>query len=57
MGLTGDALELAAGQETLERMVTFPMILIILFTILYFWIKKKSATDPAMNQAPKMNIG
>ena len=41
MGLTGDALELAAGQETLEKMITFPVICIVLFTILYFWIKKK----------------
>jgi putative MFS transporter len=57
MGLTGDALELAAGQETLERMITFPVILIILFTILYFWIKKKGVTDPTMNQAPKVKAG
>ncbi|PXX22824.1 sugar MFS transporter [Arenibacter sp. ARW7G5Y1] len=41
IGLTGDALDLAAGQQTLERMITFPLILIILFTILYFWIRKK----------------
>jgi MFS family permease len=57
MGLTGDALELAAGQETLERMITFPAILIVLFTILYYWIKKKGASDPAMNQTPKVNVG
>jgi len=57
MGLTGDALELAAGQETLERMITFPVILIVLFTILYFWVKKKGTTDPAMNQAPKVDVG
>lgn len=41
MGLTGDALELAAGQETLKTMITFPVILIVLFTILYFWMKKR----------------
>ncbi|MDT7828277.1 MFS transporter [Pricia sp. S334] len=57
MGLTGDALELAAGQETLERMITFPVILTVLFTILYFWIKKRRATDAAMGQAPKVNVG
>jgi len=39
-GLSGDALELAAGQATLTTMITFPAILIVLFTILYFWVKK-----------------
>ena len=36
-GLSGTALELAAGQQTLTYMISFPAILIILFTILYFW--------------------
>ncbi len=36
-GLTGTALDLAAGQQTLTYMIGFPGILIILFTILYFW--------------------
>jgi putative MFS transporter len=40
-GLTGEALELAAGQATLGTMVTFPVILIVLFTVLYFWQKGK----------------
>ncbi len=39
-GLEGDALELAAGQSTLQTMVTFPAILIVLFTILLFWMRK-----------------
>lgn len=39
-GLTGDELELVAGQATLETMTIFPAILIVLFTILYFWVKK-----------------
>ncbi len=39
-GLTGDELELAAGQATLGTMVLFPAILIVLFTILFFWVKK-----------------
>jgi len=44
-GLTGDALELAAGQATLTTMITFPAILIGLFTILFFRVKKiKSQT-------------
>ncbi|WP_019668614.1 MFS transporter [Eudoraea adriatica] len=43
MGLTGDELELVAGQDTLGTMVLFPAILIVLFTILLFWIKKRKA--------------
>jgi MFS family permease len=40
-GLTGDALELAAGQATLQRMMLYPAALIVLFTILYFWMKRQ----------------
>jgi len=36
-GLTGPALELAAGQATLSTMMTFPIILIVAFVILWFW--------------------
>ena len=36
-GLTGTALDLAAGQQTLTYMIGFPGVLIVLFTILYFW--------------------
>ncbi len=39
-GLTGSDLELAAGQHTLARMVTFPAILILLFLIFFIWQKK-----------------
>lgn len=39
-GLTGSDLELAAGQHTLARMVTFPAILIVLFVIFFIWQKK-----------------
>ncbi len=38
-GLTGDELELVAGQATLQTMTTFPAILIVLFLILLFWVK------------------
>ena len=38
-GLTGDAMELAAGQATLSTMVMFPLILIAAFAVLYFWQK------------------
>lgn len=46
-GLEGDALELAAGQSTLQTMVTFPAILIVLFTILWFWMRSKKASSAA----------
>lgn len=42
-GLTGDELELVSGQDTLGTMVVFPAILIVLFTILYFWMKNKKS--------------
>jgi MFS family permease len=42
-GLTGDELELAAGQATLGTMVIFPAILVVMFAILYFWVKKNKA--------------
>lgn len=38
-GLSGAALQLAAGQDTLQKMLTFPVILIVLFTFLFFWQK------------------
>ncbi|MEO8474066.1 MAG: MFS transporter [Chryseolinea sp.] len=41
-GLSGDALELAAGQATLKTMTIFPIILIVLFTILLFWQRGKT---------------
>ncbi|WP_373493840.1 sugar MFS transporter [Aquiflexum sp.] len=44
-GLQGDALELAIGQDTLEKMLIFPIILIVLFTIFYFWQKNSKSTE------------
>lgn len=46
-GLTGDALELAAGQATLLNMVTFPAILIVLFTIFFIWQKNAKVAAAA----------
>lgn len=46
-GLQGDALELAAGQATLQKMLVFPLILIVLFTILLFWVRKRRANSAA----------
>jgi MFS family permease len=42
-GFTGDELELVSGQATLGTMVLFPAILILLFTILYFWLKNRNS--------------
>ncbi len=50
-GLTGDALELAAGQATLLKMTTFPIILILAFTILYFWMRNRK---PAHTEATEL---
>ena len=40
-------LELAAGQATLTRMITFPSILIVAFTILYIWVRRTKAASVA----------
>jgi hypothetical protein len=42
-GLVGDAADLAAGQMTLSNILLFPAILIVAFTGLYFFSKKKTA--------------
>ncbi|SEI42208.1 Fucose permease [Dyadobacter sp. SG02] len=49
-GLTGDEMELAAGQATLSTMVMFPALLIVAFAILYFWMKGRK-TVPASTAA------
>lgn len=49
-GYTGDELELLAGQATLGTMVLFPAILIVLFTILYFWMKNRSPKDTQVEE-------
>jgi MFS family permease len=40
-GITGEQLELVTGQNTLFTMMLFTASLIVLFTILYFWMKGK----------------
>jgi len=47
-GLQGDALELAAGQATLSKMIAFPLILIVLFTILLIWVRARKAKAKAV---------
>lgn len=44
-GLKGTELELAAGQHTLAKMVAFPIILIVLFTIFFIWQKKPQTSE------------
>ena len=39
-GLIGDELELVAGQATLGTMVILPALLIVLFTLLLFWVRR-----------------
>ena len=41
-GLTGDAMNVAAGQMTMSTMVFVPLTLIALFSILYFWMRGKT---------------
>ncbi len=48
-GLTGSELELAAGQETMKFMIIFPGVLIVLFAILWFWIRRNK---PVQSQVP-----
>jgi MFS transporter, putative metabolite:H+ symporter len=48
LGLDADATELAAGQATLWNMIMFPLILVVLFTILLFWEKNRKATTVAV---------
>lgn len=51
-GLTADALELATGQDALMKMLAFPAILIVLFTIFFFWQKNtKRITESEMTMA------
>ena len=49
-GLAGDALELAAGQATLTKMTTFPIILIVAFALLFFFMRNRrsGAVDETM---------
>jgi MFS family permease len=47
-GLTGDELELVAGQMTLGTMVVLPGILIVLFTFLYIWMHRTGQGKAAL---------
>ena len=46
-GLTGDAIEVAAGQGALSKLVLFPVVLIVCFLVLYVLRGRIAATaDP-----------
>jgi len=52
-GLTGEVLELAAGQATLAKMTVFPIILVVAFTVLWFVFQKRKSrplTKPAVSR-------
>ena len=50
-GLTGVEQDLATGQATLQTIMFFPIILIVMFSILFFWMKgKKKASEIQMLQ-------
>ncbi len=56
-GLAGDALELAAGQATLTKMTTFPIILIVAFALLFFFMRnRRSGTvdEKVLAQQPQL---
>jgi len=44
-GLSGAELELASGQDTMEKIMLFPIILIILFTVFFFWQKNSKSVE------------
>jgi hypothetical protein len=51
-GISETALELATGQDALMKMLTFPIILIVLFTIFFIWQKNtKKITESEMTMA------
>lgn len=56
-GLAGQALELATGQATLTKMMTFPIILVVAFTVLFFWVRNRKpshAGDTLVAQQPQL---
>jgi hypothetical protein len=45
LGKTGVELELAAGQEVLGTLTLFPLVLIVAFTVLFFWQKRSKSVS------------
>ena len=53
-GLADANLELYTGQQTLTTMIFFPGVLIIMFTILYFWMKGRKPQSQEHAEAASM---
>ena len=45
-GVDAAAADVVAGQAVLARMTLFPVVLIVAFAILYFYMKSKKASVP-----------
>ena len=50
-GLTGVAAEVYAGREVLSTMTLFPVALIGLFALLYFWVRNRRSASDAYHAA------
>jgi hypothetical protein len=44
-GFSEEMLKLSTGQETLEKMMIFPILLIALFTVFFFWQKNTKSVE------------
>ncbi len=47
-GLSGESLDVVTGQMTLSTMALVPLALIVLFTILYFWMRNRKEPEVAI---------
>ncbi len=55
IGLKDNALELATGQQSLLKMMTFPAILIVLFIIFFIWQKNAKVAEPESEMTMAMH--
>jgi len=46
-GLSAEAADLAAGQATLANMALFPLVLVVLFSLLFVFMRRSAGPDPA----------
>jgi MFS family permease len=51
-GLTGNELELAVGQDVLLKMTAFPIVLVVAFAILLFWVRSRKASHVDGTEIP-----
>lgn len=50
-GVTREAADLAAGQATLSNLALFPLVLVVLFTLLYLYMRKRGHEPEKMEKA------